>query len=334
MPRPYSAAVNNLRGVGTIRTAHDHTAFRGVLEKANNVVIIGAGFLGLETATAVRRAYPNKTVTVVDIEEKPLESILGPAISRQLIDLQLKNGVKVITGQLVTAINEHEGHVKSVTINFKSEFKAVRQEEIPAEMVLVATGAAVNTEFVPYQFLNQDKSVRVDAYLQTDDPHIYAAGDIASYHSFLSQGPQRVEHWALAQDQGRVAAENMLGLGQVFNVVPFFWTNQFGNVQFAGYSAGADWTFTETDSEDEVSKTGRITYFYKGQKCIGVAVINKPGAVLKLRLALMRNLMPSKDELVRGTVKLPQIAATVEASHGGKWGPGRMAGGCGCRGKK
>jgi hypothetical protein len=124
----------------------------------------------------------------------------------------------------------------------------------------------------------------------------------------------------------------MLGLGQVFNVVPFFWTNQFGNVQFAGYSAGADWTFTETDNEDEVAKTARITYFYKGQKCIGVAVINKPGAVLKLRLALMRGLMPSREELVRGTVRLPQIAATVEATHGGKWGPRRAMGGC-CGGK-
>ena len=333
VPRAYSAAVNNLKGVGTIRNAQDHTAFRGVLEKAENVVIIGAGFLGLETATSIRRAYPTKTITVVDVEEKPLESVLGAPIARQLMDLQQKNGVKVITGQLVTAINEHEGHVKSVTINFKSEFKAVRQEEVPAELVLVATGAAVNTDFVPYQLLNQDKSVRTDAFLQTDDPHIYAAGDIASFHSYLSQGPQRLEHWAVAQDQGRVAAENMLGLGQVFGVVPFFWTNQFGNAQFAGYSAGADWTHTETDSEDEVAKTARITYFYKRQKCIGVAVVNKPGAVLKLRLALLRGLMPSKEELANGRVKFQQIAASVEASHGGKWGPGRRRGGC-CGGKK
>lgn len=333
MPRPYSAAVSNLKGVGTIRNAQDHTAFRGVLEKANSVVIIGAGFLGLETATAIRRAYPSKTVTVVDVEEKPLESVLGAAIARQLLDLQRKNGVKVITGQLVSAINELEGHVKSVTINIKSEFKAVKQEEIPAELVLVATGAAVNTDFVPHQLLNQDKSVRTDAFLQTDDPHIYAAGDIASFHSFLTQGPQRIEHWAVAQDQGRVAAENMLGLGQVFNTVPFFWTNQFGNAQFAGYSAGADWTYTETESEDEPAKTARITYFYKGQKCIGAAVINKPGAVLKLRLALLRGLMPSREELTKGKVRLQQIAASVEASHGGKWGPGRARGGC-CAGKK
>lgn len=335
MPRPYSAAVNNLRGVGTIRNAQDHTAFRGVLEKANNVVIIGAGFLGLETATAIRRAHPNKTITIVDVEEKPMENVFGPAIAQQLLALQRKNGIRLVTGQFISSINEQEGHVKSVTVDMKTEYKAMKQEEIPAELVLVATGAAVNTDFVPYQLLNQDKSVKVDAYLRTDDPHIYAAGDIASYHSYLTQSAQRVEHWALAQDQGRVAAENMLGLGQVFNVVPFFWTNQFGNVQFAGYTAGADWSFTETESEDEPSKTGRITYFYKGQKCIGVAVINKPGAVLRLRLALMRNLMPSREELVQGTVRSKQIAEMVEATHGGKWGPGRAQGRCcGGRGRK
>ena len=310
----------------TVRNAKDHGAMRAAVEKATKVVIIGSSFLGLETATAIRRAYPNKSVTVIDIEEKPLESAFGAPIARQLLDLQRKNGVNLITGHGVSSINEVDGHVKSVTVTMKSEFRAPQLVEHEAQAVIVATGAMVNTEFVPYQLLNQDKSVRVDAFLQTDDPHIFAAGDIASYHSYLAQGPLRIEHWAVAQDQGRVAAENMLGLGQLFNTVPFFWTNQFANAQFAGSSAGSDWSFTETDSEDEPAKTARVTYFFKGAKCTGVAVINKPGAVLRLRLALMRD-----------TKRYAQIAATVDASHGGKWGPGRrrcgQAGGC-CQAKK
>ena len=325
--------MRSLKGVHTVRSAKDHTSLRTSLESAKSVVVIGGGFLGLETATAIRRAYPQKKVTVVDVEENAMEKAFGADISRQLLDLQRKNGVSLITGVKIASINEADGHAKSVTLSIASEFKAPRDVEVDADLVVVATGAALNTDYVPYQLLNQDKSVRVDAFLQTDDPNIYAAGDIASYHSYLTQAPQRVEHWAVAQDQGRIAAENMLGLGQVFGIVPFFWTNQFANASFAGYSQGTDWSFTETESEDEPSKTARITYFYKGQKCVGVATINKPGAVLRLRVALSRGLMPSRLELTSGKVRYANIAATVEATNGGKWGPQGQRQGC-CQGRK
>ena len=107
----------------------------------------------------------------------------------------------------------------------------------------------------------------------------------------------------------------MIGKGGNYLDVPFFWSNQFINVAFAGFSTGHDWTYTETKGEDVPSKAARITYFFKGERCIGVAAVNWPGAVLRLKIALQRGLMPSRRELTSKTVGFQVIADRVKNSN-------------------
>jgi len=99
-------------------------------------------------------------------------------------------------------------------------------ERIPADAVLISTGAELKTsELIPSHLLNTDGSVSVDSFMRTSNADIYAAGDIASFPNSITLSSHRVEHWTVAQEQGMIAAMNMLGKGAPYDKVPFFWTN-------------------------------------------------------------------------------------------------------------
>ncbi|CAG9334811.1 unnamed protein product [Blepharisma stoltei] len=331
VPGPYRNLAENFEGIFTLRSAADHSKFKAALSGAKNVVIIGSSFLGLEAAASIKRGNPEVTVTVMDLESSPLERIFGKEIAQQIIQSHSLNGINFILGKSARAIKTVGGKVSSVSYMHQEAAEMKPKEiEIPTDLLLLATGGAVQTDFVPASLLNSDGSVRVNHHLQTIDPNIYAAGDIASFYSMLSEGQERVEHWQVAQDQGRVAASNMLGKGTFYRSVPFFWTNQFLNVQFVGFSTGYDFTYTETKEEGSPLKTGRITYFYKNGRCIGAAAVNWMGAIIKLRIALDRGLMPAKEELVAKTASYETIAQRVKESSPCGCAQGK---GC-CKGKK
>ena len=316
VPGPYRHLLTTFSNVFTIRSADDHQKIKGSLADANDVVIIGAGFLGLEAAASIKRTWPEKNITIVDLEEKPLASILGSEIAGQVIAAQRSNGVNFVLGSKISAFNGEDGKIRSLTLPTWTTYSGrPTTRDLKADLVLFATGAELKTSYAPVSLLNTDGSIRVNSHLQTENSSIYAAGDIAQFPSILTESRERVEHWAVAQQQGRIAALNMIEKGNNYLDVPFFWTNQFVNVQFAGFSAGHDWTFTETKDEDLPTKTARITYFYKGENCIGIAAVNWPGAVLRLKIALSRGLMPSRKELTSKAVNYAKILEKVKNSN-------------------
>jgi NADPH-dependent 2,4-dienoyl-CoA reductase/sulfur reductase-like enzyme/nitrite reductase/ring-hydroxylating ferredoxin subunit len=315
VPNAYKNLVKSVKGVFTLRTAEDYNKLKEHVAQAKNVVVIGGSFLGTEIAYGTKSGFPEKHVTVVDPSEEPLAKAFGTEIARQVYSLQRKNGVKVELGKRIKSINQVDGVVKSVTIVHKDEFKGDYEETIDADLVVISTGAEIQTALLPPHLLNSDGSVRVNLHLQTEAPDVYAAGDIASFLSTITESKERIEHWAVAQDQGVHAALNMLGKGKLYVGVPFFWSTQYGRASFVGYASNSDWTFTETEDERDPETTARITYFFKGARCTGAAVINKPGAVIRLRIALERGLMPSREELVSGKVRFSQIAQRVVDSN-------------------
>ena len=276
--------------VFTLRKADDHPKVKQVLSEAENIVIIGGSFLGFEAATSIRKANPDKKVTVVEMDEVPLGRVMGKEIGAQLTELQRVHNNKVLTGKPVESFEVSGNRVQSVKVG---------NENIKADFVLISTGAQIETSFMPRNLVNYDQSIPVSSLLQTDHPHIYAAGDVASFPVVHSKTTNRIEHWALAQDHGMHAAYNMLGKGIHFSSVPFFWSNQFVNIQYAGVGGG-DFTFSEVKNEGDLLKEARITYFYKGERCIGAATCNWPGAVTHLRIAMEKGLIPSKSQLAYG----------------------------------
>lgn len=275
VPAEYKDAMQSAFGIYTIRSASDHNKIKDEIPRANDVVIIGASFLGLEAATSIKKSYPSINVTVIGNDPNPLERVFGSEIAGQIVQSHRANGVNVIAGNTVKTINHDHGRVVSVTIPLqaKDEVKTV-DAEIKADLVLIAAGGQIQTSYIPPQLLNSDGSVRVNSQLQTLNPDLYAAGDIASFPSLLSESRERLEHWQVAQQQGKIAAKNMLGKGISYSEAPFFWTNQFINAQFVGYGSGHDWTFSESKGEETPMKTSRITYFFKDSRCIGAAALN------------------------------------------------------------
>jgi 3-phenylpropionate/trans-cinnamate dioxygenase ferredoxin reductase subunit len=232
--RTLSLPGSDLQGVLYLRTARDSDRIKETFETASRVAIIGAGWIGLETAAAAREA--GVEVTVLESAELPLLRVLGPEVAQVFADLHREKGVDLRLGVQVDELTGSEGAVDGVLL--------ADGTRIEADAVIVGVGATPNTALAEAAGLEVNNGVRVDARLRTSAPDVYAAGDVANaFHPLLGKHI-RVEHWANAQNQPRTAARSMLGdVEAVYDRVPYFYTDQFDlGMEYSGYveSGGYD----------------------------------------------------------------------------------------------
>jgi 3-phenylpropionate/trans-cinnamate dioxygenase ferredoxin reductase subunit len=181
------------------------------------VVVIGAGWIGLEVAATAKQA--GARVTVLESAELPLLRVLGPELAVVFADLHRANGVDLRFGVGTEEIVLTDGSVTGVRL--------ANGDVVPADVVVIGIGAAPNTTIAADAGLIVDDGVVVDATLRTSDPDVYAAGDIAKAMHPLLGRHIRVEHWANALNQPAVAAAAMLGKDTVYDELPYFFTDQF-----------------------------------------------------------------------------------------------------------
>lgn len=236
--------------VFTLRSVGDARAIADAARPGSRAVIIGASFIALEAAAALRKREVG--VDIVSVEEVPLDRVFGAEIGAQIQRLHERNGVRF--------------HLSSVASGFDGEsVKLARGESIPADFVVVGIGVRPRTTVAQLAGAAIDNGVIVDRHLETTVPRIYAAGDIAAYPDPLSGQRIRIEHWVTAERQGQAAAANMLGLGQRFDAVPFFWTEQYGvTIRYVGRASGWDTVALEGDFE---SGSLVARYFADGVHC-------------------------------------------------------------------
>ncbi|MFB9474055.1 NAD(P)/FAD-dependent oxidoreductase [Nonomuraea salmonea] len=195
-----------------LRTVDDSDRLRGTFSTARKVAIIGAGWIGLETAAAARAA--GAEVTVIEQGQQPLLSALGPEIGAVFADLHREHGVDLRLGARLAEITETGVRLADGTA-------------IDADAVLAGIGAVPDTELAAAAGLTIDNGVKVGADLRTSDPDIYAAGDVANAHHPRLGHHVRVEHWANALNQPPVAARAMLGRPAAYDEPPYFYTDQY-----------------------------------------------------------------------------------------------------------
>jgi NADPH-dependent 2,4-dienoyl-CoA reductase/sulfur reductase-like enzyme/nitrite reductase/ring-hydroxylating ferredoxin subunit len=200
----------SLPHVFTLRTLPETRGILSYVAKGRPAVVIGASFIGLEAAAALRQR--GMAVSVVAPDARPLERILGPEVGDFVRALHEQNGVQFHLGRKPASIT-----ATSVTLDDGST--------LPADLVVMGVGVRPLTALAEAAGLTVDKGVVVDEFLRTSAPDIYAAGDIARYP--VPGGSQRIEHWTVAQQQGQVAARNMLGRSEPFRAVPFFWSQHY-----------------------------------------------------------------------------------------------------------
>ena len=226
-PRRIQVPGAGLEGVYYLRTATDSDRIKAAFQSAKRVVVIGAGWIGLETAAAARTAGAD--VTVAEMAELPLLRVLGPEVAQVFADLHRDHGVDLKLGVGVDDITG-TGRVNGVRL--------VDGTHIPAEAVVVGVGVMPNTQLAEAAGLEIEDGIEVDASLRTSDPDIYAAGDVACAYHPLLRTSVRVEHWANALNQPQVAAKAMLGQDVTYDRLPYFFTDPYDlGMEYSGYVA-------------------------------------------------------------------------------------------------
>ncbi|MER7791521.1 FAD-dependent oxidoreductase [Streptomyces sp. NPDC097640] len=221
-------------GVHLLRTLDDAERLRPVLAGQREIVVVGAGWIGAEFATAAREA--GCAVTVVEAADRPLASALPAEVAAPMAGWYADYGVELITGAAVAAVDERGLLLGDGT-------------RLPADAVVVGIGARPATGWLAGSGveLAADRSVVADEQLRTTVPDVYAVGDCASFPSARYGERLLVHHWDNALQGPRTVATNVVGsgtahfTGSVYDPVPYFWSEQFGRfVQYAGHHAAAD----------------------------------------------------------------------------------------------
>lgn len=247
----------DLPHVHTLRTLADSNALIATASSARRAVVIGASFIGLEVAAALRAR--NIEVHVVGRESVLMERVLGPQVGAFLRTLHEAHGVHFHLNTSAAAIDPH-----SVTLQ--------NGETLAAELVVVGIGVQPALGLAQQAGLKLERGIAVDEYLETSVPGIFAAGDIARWPDRLSGAAIRVEHWAVAERQGQTAARNMLGKREPFDAVPFFWTEQYDFT--LGYTGHAEnWDRIEIDGSLE-ARDCSIGYWRNGVR-LALAVVQR-----------------------------------------------------------
>jgi len=216
-PRRLPVPGADLDGVHYLRTLADSDRLGSLLTESTRLVIIGAGWIGLEIAAAARTR--GAAVTVVEMAHLPLQRVLGDTIAEVFAGLHREHGVTFHFDAGVAELRGSGGRVEEVVL--------ADGTVLPADAVLVAVGAQPNTELAEAAGLLVDNGVLVDASLATGSPDIYAAGDVANAEHPLLKTRVRVEHWANALNMGPVAAKAMMGRDASYDLLPYFYTDQY-----------------------------------------------------------------------------------------------------------
>jgi 3-phenylpropionate/trans-cinnamate dioxygenase ferredoxin reductase subunit len=228
--RRYPSPGGDLAGVHHLRTLEDSERLRDALKVGTSrVVIVGAGWIGLEVASAARH-YGNQ-VTVLGRESVTLNLILGEEVGAVFGDLHRANGVDLRMSTAVSDLvgDDDRGMVTGVRL--------VTGEVVPADVVVIGIGAVPNTGLAADAGLEVDNGIVTDAAFRTSAADVYAVGDVARvFHPVLGH-PIRVEHWANAEKAGAAAGRSMAGAAVSYDAIPYFYTDQFDvGMEYSGYA--------------------------------------------------------------------------------------------------
>ncbi|ESW76690.1 ferredoxin reductase [Mesorhizobium sp. LSJC285A00] len=210
-----------------LRTFADALAIRAHLSPANRIAIIGGGFIGLELAASARKL--GASVTVIEAQPRILMRGVPAEIAEIIHQAHEAEGVTVLTGQGIADIADDGAEVHIMLAD---------GQDIVADLAVIGIGAVPVTGLAAEAGLTVDNGIAVNGELQTIDPNIFAAGDCCSFPLAVYAGRRvRLEAWRNAQEQGALAAKNMLGAREAHAAVPWFWSDQYGlSLQIAGLS--------------------------------------------------------------------------------------------------
>lgn len=292
VPRRLKIDGADLENVFVLRSFDNADTIIAAAERAKRAVVIGASFIGMETAFSLCKR--GLEVTVVAPEAVPFEKILGPEIGAMMLKVHESNGVAFKLGASVARLEGSE-KVEAVVLG--------NGERIETDLVILGVGVQPATGFIEGLTLAQDGGIIVDEHLRAADG-VYAAGDVAVFTDTLTGERTRIEHWRTALQQGRVAGHNMAGRSEPYDSIPFFWTMQFDvSLRYVGHATKWD----EIIYQGDVGSHKFIAFYVRGGRVAAVAGMKHDQEMAALEELMRRDRMPSLEQLRSGSVNFVEL---------------------------
>jgi NADPH-dependent 2,4-dienoyl-CoA reductase/sulfur reductase-like enzyme/nitrite reductase/ring-hydroxylating ferredoxin subunit len=256
--------------VHMLRSLADCRAIIKGAKHAHRALVIGASFIGLEAAAALRAR--DIEVHVVAPEQRPMERVLGPQMGDFVRALHEEHGVVFHLQDTVTAIDGRRAMLKS-------------GGTLDTDLVVIGVGVRPRLTLAEQAGLAIDRGVVVDAFLETSVRGVYAAGDIARWPDVHSGDSIRVEHWVVAERQGQTVAANMLGQNERFDAVPFFWSQHYDvPINYVGHAEQWD----EIAIDGDIKSKDCLLRYKRNGRVLAVASIFRDVENLQAELAMER----------------------------------------------
>ncbi|MBU6420389.1 MAG: FAD-dependent oxidoreductase, partial [Proteobacteria bacterium] len=264
--RPLPVPGFELDGVVQLRTVDDADALRGCLDKGGRIVVIGAGFIGLEFASVA--AERGADVTVIEAADRPMARVLSKEMSEYFRAAHEANGIRFVFGATAAKLTGGGPRVEAV--------EAGDGQRFPADLVLVGIGVIPNTEIAAQAGLATGNGIIVNEHLTTDDPSISAIGDCALHpNPYAASGMIRLESVQGAVDQARCVADCLTGHPAPYQSLPWFWSEQGAlKLQIAGLTQPHDQIVVRKAAQGE--KEGMSVFCFRSGRLIGVESVNRP----------------------------------------------------------
>ena len=279
----------DLAGVFYLRTAADVELIREAAATARRAVIVGGGYIGLETAASLRAL--GLDVTVLEATERVLERVTAPEVSAFFDRIHREEGVVVRTGALVQALTG-DAQVREVVL--------ASGENISADIVIVGIGVEPNVELAAAAGLVVDNGILIDSHARTSDPNIVAAGDCASQDIARYGRRIRLESVSSAGEQAKVAAAAMCDKPKEIAALPWFWSDQYDlKLQIAGLNTGYD----EVILSGDPARDRDFTCFYlRDGELIAADCVNRPRDFMFSKRVITQRTPVLREELVGQSV--------------------------------
>jgi 3-phenylpropionate/trans-cinnamate dioxygenase ferredoxin reductase subunit len=289
-----------------LRRLDDCEAMKTAFSAANRVVIIGAGWIGLETAAAARAA--GCEVTVVEMTELPLLRVLGREMAEIYAALHRAHGVELLLDATLTEITGENGRATGIMLGDGTR--------IAADAVVVGVGITPNTALAETAGLTIENGVLVDQCLVTSDPDVFAAGDVANaYYPHLGVH-LRLEHWSAALNQGPVAAANMLGNTTAYDQVPYFYSDQYEmGMEYSGH-VGAD-GYDEVVFRGDVDTGEYVAFWLRDERVLAGMNVNVWGLTDSIADLVRSGARVDRTRLVDPDIDLDDVQPTTPTGADG-----------------
>lgn len=258
-----------------LRDIADSLALREQLPAGRHLIVIGGGLIGLEVAAAA--AARGCTVTVIEAADRLMARVVGPEISAHFAALHRARGTEILTGRVPERVETSGLGCRVICRDGSSR---------DGNLAVIGCGVIPNAELAAAAGLKVENGLWVDEFCRTDDPHIWAAGDVTNHFNPLLGRRLRLETWQNAQNQAIAAARNMCGDPQPYAEVPWGWSDQLGvNLQLLGVPTYFEQAITRGDPA-----SGSFTLFYlEGDKIAGVNAVNAPKDIAVARRLMAGN---------------------------------------------